>query len=370
MNDFRRVRIALTRSGVPDRVPLWELHVDLDVKEAFLGRRIQSPGDEAEFWVRAGYDYVPVGVGLLQVGGVLGGQTVKGRYSAYHEQAEMTWAPEHLGPIQSFEDLAAFDWPDPEEMDLSPIPQMRQALPEKMGLLVVIGKVFTATWMLMGFEGFSRATVEQPELVAAVFGRVTAIQMRCCERAAQMPGVDGLWMSDDIAYATGLLVRPELLRRHVFPCYERIGRLVRERGLLYVYHSDGDLRLVLEDIIRCGFHGLHPIEPKAMDIRVLKRTAGDRLCLLGGLELDRLARGTPAEVRRLARGLIGDVGYDGGYCLGSSNSVARYVPLANYRVMLEAALQGRAPSATASRPSGPIQARGQCWGAAGPARTS
>lgn len=340
MNDFERVRTALTCSGVPDRVPLWELHVDLDVKEAFLGRSIESAADEAEFWTSAGYDYAPVGVGILQVGGVLGGRTVRGRYSAYREQAEMTWAPEHAGLIQSFEDLESFDWPDPEHMDLSPIADMRQALPENMGLIVVIGKVFTATWMLMGFEAFSRASLEQPELLAGVFERVAAIQVRCCERAAEMPGVDGLWMSDDIAYATGLLVRPEVLRRHVFSCYERIGRLVREKGLLYVYHSDGDLTPVLDDIIGCGFHGLHPIEPKAMDIRELKRTVGDQLCLLGGLELDRLARGTPEEVRGLARDLVRDLAQDGAYCLGSSNSVARYVPLDNYRAMLEVALKG------------------------------
>jgi len=36
---------------------------------------------------------------------------------------------------------------------------------------------------------------------------------------------------------------------------------------------------------------------------------------------------------------IREVGPGGGYCVGSSNSIASYVPLANYRAMIEATLK-------------------------------
>ena len=84
-----------------------------------------------------------------------------------------------------------------------------------------------------------------------------------------------------------------------------------------------------------GFNALHPIEPKAMDIRKLKPRVAGKLCLAGNIELDRLSRGTPDEVRRLARANIRDLAYDGGYGLGSSNSVTYYVPVENYRAMIE-----------------------------------
>lgn len=341
-NDFRRVRMTLTLEDKPDRPPLWELFVDPQVQSAYLGRRIRTLADVADFWVRAGYDYVPVSCGLLQVAGVMaseGARTIRSRYSAYTDaETEITWAAEGEGAITSWEEFERFDWPDGDAIDLSHVVAMRRALPPQMGLICVIGKIFTPTWMLMGFATFAEATIEQPDLVAAVFRKVGEIQFRVFERCIEMQGVDGAWMSDDVAYTEGLLVRPEVLREHLWPWYRRMGEICRERGLVLCYHSDGDLREVMDDIIACGFHGLHPIEPKAMDSRELKRTVGDRLCLLGNIELDRLARGSPEEVREMVRANIEALGYDGGYAVGSSNSVTNYVPLENYEAMIEAAM--------------------------------
>jgi uroporphyrinogen decarboxylase len=348
-NDFRRLRMALMREGVPDRAPVIELFVDPAVQSAFLGKPIESPADEAAFWQAAGYDYAPVFVGLLRVAEVLSGDatlTKRSSYSVYtDDDVEMSWAAEGRGVITTWKQFERFDWPDGDDLDLTPITAMRRALPESMGLIVVIGKIFTPTWMLMGFGGFADASVEHPDLIAAVFRRIGEIQFRCFERAMQIDGVTGMWMSDDVAYTEGLLVRPEIYREHLWPWYRRMGEACRERDMPFIYHSDGDLTEVLGDIIGCGFNALHPVEPKAMDIRALKQRVGDRLCLLGNVELDRLARGTPDEIRELVRANLQDLAHDGGYCVGSSNSVTNYVRLANYRAMLEeaGALDGGAP---------------------------
>lgn len=341
-NDFGQLRRALLGAGGPERLPLWELHVDQPVKEAFLGRAIRSAADEVAFWAEAGYDYVPLSAGLVRVAGVLGGTVVSGDYGVYGAgDVDITWAPEHEGPIATLADVQAFDWPDPDTMDLSHLEQTGACLPPGMAIIAVIGKVFTATWMLLGFERFAVATVERPELVAAVFERVAAIQTRVCERCLALPRVGGLWMSDDIAYTEGLLVSPSVLRRHLFPVYRCIGGRCRAVDKLFIYHSDGDLTQVMADIVDCGFHGLHPLEPKAMDSCRLKRQWGDRLALLGNVDLDLLARGTPEQVREHTRAKVRDLGYDGRYGVGSSNSVTYYVPLGNYLALREAALESR-----------------------------
>ena len=94
-----------------------------------------------------------------------------------------------------------------------------------------------------------------------------------------------------------------------------------------------------------GVCALHPLEPIAVDIYEMKREYGDRLCLIGNIELATvLARGTVRDVvedtklhlRRLAPG--------GRYCLGSSNSVTRDIPLDNYRAMVDTVMEfGRYP---------------------------
>jgi len=338
-NDFARLQRALFLDGKPDRVPLIELYVDDQVKSAYLGRPVRGLRDEVDFWISAGYDYVPISLGLIEVGGVLSGDAAMvkcSRYSIYtDEEVEMKWAAEHGGVITSMEDFKRFNWPAIGDMDFSKVTAVAAMLPDEMGIIVVIGKVFTAVWMLMGMESFALATIEQPDLVQVMFDRVAEIQTEVLSRAVSLPRVRAAWMSDDVAFATSLMVNPSVLRDHLFPRYRQMAHICGARGLPFIYHSDGNLWEVLDDLTAVGFNALHPVEPKAMDIRELKKKVEGKLCLLGNIEVDRLARGTPDEVRQLARANIRDLAYDGGYCLGSSNSVTSYCRVENYRAMIE-----------------------------------
>ena len=65
------------------------------------------------------------------------------------------------------------------------------------------------------------------------------------------------------------------------------------------------------------------------------RRWGDRLGLAGGVDVHLLASGSEAEVRRRTRQILDVCGPGGGYVLGTGNSVANYIPLANYRAMLD-----------------------------------
>jgi len=339
-NDFRRVEHCLYRRGKPDRVPLWELWIDPAVQGAFLGREIRSDEDVAEFWVSAGYDHVPVSAGLLQVGGVLSGDATKRKkhtYSSYTDEAqEIPWAAEGEGVITSREAFDAFEWPALEDLELSHIEAMGRLLPEQMKVICVTGKIYTSVWMLMGYEGLVYALREQPDLIDRMFEKVGYLQTEVSKRAARLDCVGALWMSDDIAYGQGMLVNPEIYRKHLFPWYKELGAYTAEVGKPFIYHSDGTLWEVFDDLLGCGFNGIHPIEPKAMEIREVQKAIGDKICLLGNIELDTLSRGTPDQVRELVRRNIEDLTEDGGYCPGSSNSVTNWVPIENYRAMLDA----------------------------------
>jgi len=178
-----------------------------------------------------------------------------------------------------------------------------------------------------------------------MFERIGDLQYRIFRRLIEYDCVGAVWMPDDIAYSTGLMVNPRIFRRDLFPWFKRMAEDCAQRGLPLIYHSDGDLTDVLPDIVDCGFRALHPIEPKAMDIRKLKREYGKRLCLMGNLDLGyTLTRGTPQEVAAEAKERIRTIAPGGGYCLGSANSVPEYVPLANFNAMREAAFKyGRYP---------------------------
>ncbi len=347
---FERYRTMLLRTGEPDRVPLGDISVHPLLKAGVLGRPIQTPADEVAFWATAGYDGVPIEQGLQLTSLIRqeSMQEVSAQYAADTAEAQVrSWATEGQGVVASREDFERLDWPDPDALDYSRFEQIGALLPAGMKVIGVLGKVFTNVSWLMGLEGLSFATADDPELVDALFERVGRFQYRAFERLLDFDCVGAVWHADDIAFNTQLLVNPRLLRKHVFPWYAEMNRVAHACGRLTVYHSDGALQEVLPDIVACGFDGLNPIEPGAMDIDAVRREYGSRISIIGNIDLRyTLTRGTPEEVRAEVRQRIHDLAPGGGYAVSSSNSVPEYVPLANFNAMREATLTyGRYPIA-------------------------
>ncbi|MBC7288232.1 MAG: nucleoside 2-deoxyribosyltransferase [Armatimonadetes bacterium] len=343
--DWTRLRKALMLEGQPDRVPLVELIVNQPVKEAFLGRPIRSGADEVAFWYEAGYDYIS----LCPAYWVRAPEVVpkegyrRSRVASFYGsgEAEVVWGTEGVGVITSMQEFEAYHWPTLDDVDWTVFDYCMDPrnLPEGMRVIARAGDIFTWTWQLMGMEYFCFALAENAELVEAMFQRIGSFiySIFVEELERDRHGVImGLWYSDDIAYTEGLFCHPDVFRRYLFPWMKKIGDLARERDLAYLYHSDGDLWQVLDDLAACGVNALQPIEPKGMDAVELKQREGHRFCLCGNIEVDRLARGTPEEIEALVRDRIEKLAPGGGYCVGSSNTVPDYVPLQNYVAMLNA----------------------------------
>ncbi|MBI2957294.1 MAG: nucleoside 2-deoxyribosyltransferase [Chloroflexi bacterium] len=358
--DFRRVRRALMLDGEPDRIALFDT-VDRGIMSAWLGKPVSDLASIVEFRVKAGYDYVPLGVDLWSQlkkakggKGAPAGQSKQGQYSLYVEKGmpgeplwgsasdrsddarateERVWATEGKGIITSVKELEDFPWPRVEEMDFSPFEQLEGLMPQGMKAIAHAGHIFTTVWTLMGLETFSLSLSDDPGLVAAIFQRAGDIQYQVVDRVTKFGAVGAVMFPDDIAYTSGLMVSPRHLRKYHFPLLEQMCALCWKRDKPVIYHSDGKLDVVLEDIIAAGVNALHPIQPNAMDIADVKAKVGGRLCLLGNIDLDVLARGTPSQVEALVRKNLREIAPGGGYCVGSSNSIADYVKIENFNAM-------------------------------------
>jgi len=329
--DFSRLLKALHREQ-PDRVPLAELLMDREAKQAFLGRPVMTTADDVEFWYKAGYDYIGLPPRFQFSYGQ--GEQVRDGYASEGR----SWAVEHGGPVQTWRDLEANPIPTLDQVDFSPFDEAGRLLPPGMKIVGRFGDIFTTAWEMMGFTQFCYALYQQEDLVAHIMNGLGQFVFSMFEAMADYDAVGALWYSDDIAYASGLMVSPIFLRRYLFPWMRKIGDLCHAKNWPFIYHTDGVLWEVMEDLIACGVDALQPIEPKAMDIREVKRRYGDRLCLIGNVEVDLLARGTPDQVREEVRRLLREVAPGGGYCLGSSNTITYYVKPENYVAMLDEAL--------------------------------
>jgi len=341
--DFARLEAALRREE-PDRVPLFEADVALPIQEWFLGREIESARDEVAFYIRAGYDFVPV-VAPFFAPRLM--RMAPGSADACAGDSQRAWITESEGIIKTLKDVEDFPWPGADEVDLSSFHEVARLLPPKMKIIGMLAPaaVFGNTSQAMGLENFSYALFEDPGVVEALFEIMGSTYVKIARRIVQMPRLGAVFMADDLAFASGPLVSPEVYRKYVFPWYRKIGEVLAEARLPFLFHSDGTLLDVLDDLADCGIQAIHPIEPQAMDIVEVKRRYGDRFCIFGNIDLDyTLTLGSVADVEEQVKQRIRELAPGGGYGLAASNSIPDYVKPENYRAMVEAAMRyGRYP---------------------------
>jgi len=340
--DFERLR-AMIRHEEPDRVPLCEVLIEYPIQSAFLGRNVASDdlGAQVEFWAAAGYDYIPITVGAMKPGRV----TEESRISKVlkdmttNQRGEKSWNVEYSSFISNREEFDAFPWDSLSHMDFSALEGLGPLLPSGMKVIAVSGKIFTLAWMLMGFNNFGTALLEDERLVADVVQRIAQVQMTALDRMVHMPFVGGVWVVDDMAFSSGPMLPPQAFRDHIFPWYRRMARMCHDNGLVFFVHSDGDLASLMDDLIDVGVDALHPVDPTCMDIVSVKREFGDRIALIGNVSTELLRSASPARVEQEVERLLREVAPGGGYGLGSGNSVPEWAAFENYMAMHDAALR-------------------------------
>lgn len=238
------------------------------------------------------------------------------------------------GKIKDWGDLDQLQFPDlTNEAVLAP---MRQFIAQRGDYATIcscrVG--ISATYLAMGMEHFYYTMVDDPALIEEMMRRYTDYAADVAEQAAKL-GFDIFWTADDIAARTATLFSPKMFRELMVPHIRKIAERIHDVGIQWIYHSDGNLAAVLEDLLALGIRGLNPIEPTCMDIRQLKKQYGDRVVLSGNVDVHLLAHGTPDEVRATTLGLLRDVAPGGGYMLASGNSIASFCKVECVKAMCD-----------------------------------
>ena len=331
MTSRERVLTALRRD-VPDRVPYCEFAVDRALAHKLMGWQpleSQATSLETNLYTVGEIKDIAATLGMDNIYYVLRAPVYAERIPG--QDGRLFYGK---GMIKTEADLPKLQLPDPYD-DALYLPM--KAFIEQKGdfaacFVTRIGPF--STWLSMGLENFSYCLYENRAFIERVLDTYCDWAAVVAERVCSM-GFDVFVSTDDMAFKTQTIVSPRVFRSLFVPRYRR----VREKITLpWVMHSDGNLMPILEDLLDLGIAGLHPIEKGAMDIRAVKRAYGDRICLLGNVDLNILGAGTPDEVDREVRELIRDVGPGGGYIVSSGNSLAGYLDPDNVRA-LSAALK-------------------------------
>lgn len=85
--------------------------------------------------------------------------------------------------------------------------------------------------------------------------------------------------------------------------------------------------------------GKHSYEDSILSVEDAWEQYHNRISIIGGIDVDFICRSTPGEIYKRSKEMLEKTGLDGGFALGTGNSVPEYVPSENFYAMLKAGLE-------------------------------
>jgi uroporphyrinogen-III decarboxylase len=204
---------------------------------------------------------------------------------------------------------------------------------------------FSGCFDAMGLEIFTFFQLDYPEVFTAYMDASVARELRRIHAVADSALSPVILIPEDFATKQGPIFPPAFLHEYHYPYIKRLADAWREHGVIPLYHSDGNWKKAIPDLMACGVAGFYCLEPNCgMDIVELKNR-WPQMVWAGGVDgVDLMERGTPAQVKAEVRRHIRETRAleTGGMFVASSSEINPPIPPANFRAMVEAVRECRA----------------------------
>lgn len=151
---------------------------------------------------------------------------------------------------------------------------------------------------------------------------------------------DGIWYYEDMGFKGRPFMSPQMYHELIFPAHKRTIDFAHARKLPVIMHSCGFVEPLLPLMVEAGIDCLQVIEVKAgMDLLRIYKNFGDRLSLMGGIDVRALYSNDKAVIDRELESKIPVVKQQHGYCLHSDHSIPQTVHYDTYRYFIDKALE-------------------------------
>lgn len=207
----------------------------------------------------------------------------------------------------------------------------------KIAIIPFIGPgLWENSWQPMGFTTFVSLMRREPAFVREMVDYYTTLAVTVTDAYCRA-GAKVLSYGDDLAYRAGPMLAPGKLDELYGDGYRRITETVHRYGAKIYIHCCGNTNDLVEKFVDWGFDGAHAFEPTAdNDLAEARRKVGDRLCLVGNIDVTHiLTDATREEVEEAVRKAAADAA-GGGFILAPTHTHAS-INAQNVRWMLEAA---------------------------------
>lgn len=381
MNSKERAKLAFAHQE-PDRVPTFELTIDNPTASTVLGRptlcgfggRVrgvaqnqaiiegkietyhrQRVADEIALWQALDLDVYanaypvpknplppePIDEHTWRVTNPATGQWTNYQYmpeSDTYDEVDSSLRQGGLAELERLTEWLESTPPSLDDWDFTPVETFVRELGRDRFVLgvadVEIGSTFC--WA----EHFLLGLYDAPQLIHRYLDARLKTTLMLLEATLER-GVDGVHGGYDWASARAPMFSPRHFEEFVFPRLKQITNLCHRYGVPYVKHTDGNITMLLDGMLKAGIDGFHPVDPQAgLDIAHLKQQYGHRLTLIGNVNCATVLVDGPVEAVRAQTGqVIRAAAPGGGYLLSTSNSVHPGVRPEYYLAMLKTARQ-------------------------------
>jgi uroporphyrinogen decarboxylase len=344
MDSKERFITALYKK-VPDRIPIFDFIFSQKIIEKSTG--IYPNTYTSELAIKTaeilGHDGI-----WIPFGGYSGISSVKDAYidewgTFYMKKSSVSWpidAPFDYS-IKSKRDLEKFTPPDPFIKER--LTEVNKAIKIVGNRIAVFGGIqgpFTTAFLMLGLENLCFWLIDNCDSVKKIFEMSNEFYMGAAKVMVRA-GVDGIILAEDLGYTGSLFISPDMYNDVLFPYLHDLISFVKSLDVPVILHCDGSIQEVLEGLVDMGIDAYHPVEKKAgMDILKVKKQFGDKICLIGNIDLvNTLRLGTPSDVEKEVKELIENVGPGGGYIVASEHSLNDGIPFENVIAIKDAVIK-------------------------------
>ena len=201
--------------------------------------------------------------------------------------------------------------------------------------IVLLGGEFTE-----GGGGFAYGLMQyydNPETIRAAY-RYEVKNNNMLDHQFIRPGQDAaMFGHQDFASTQGPFISPEMFREFALPAIKaRVANVHDEFSMPVFKHACGNNNKLLDMFVEAGYNVYQSIQEKAgMDIKRIKEQYGSYMIPWGGLDVEDLVSGTPADIKRGVGYAMENFKPGGRYIFGSSHSIAVGTKYENFMSMVD-----------------------------------
>ncbi len=321
-----------------DRVPIWDLIDNRAVYEYFALGETDTLKMAAKTYAGLGIDATRAY--LVPEEGIEAKSSTRNVRKLRYGQTG--WVVRR--PVNTLDDLDNYNphFPGYQELTKNYVRDFKRKRDAFAPYTVFIGYVnaiFFDAFRAIPLNVFSMAIYDKPREIRRIMDAYTQHSLNIVTAYAEHRLGPAFMICEDIAYKGRLMFSPKFLKREFFPRLKKLTEPLLNAKIKVLFHSDGYIMDILDDLIGAGIEGINPIEPLAgNDISYIKRRYGKRLVLLGNVDCSQvLPLGTTEEIRQATRECIRAASSGGAHFIGSSSEVTPAVPLENVLTFFQAA---------------------------------